>query len=89
MPAGHDISARRIHRKVFLVYNRWFALQLVTMPEIALGFAFHWCGPMLDLYLGPLTIGIGRNAVLTDQHERLRGRCRGFLIGTYPEEAVL
>lgn len=59
------------------------------MPEIALGVAFHWRRPMLDLYLGPLTVGIGHNACLTDQHERLRGRCRGFFIGAYPEEAVL
>lgn len=80
---------KRIHCKVFLAWNRWLAVQFVSRLELALGVAFHWDRPMLDLYLGPLTIAIGRNAVLTNQHERLRGRCRGFIIQGSPDEALL
>lgn len=83
------MNVRRVHRKVLLVWGKWWAVQVVSMLEISLGVAFHWRRPMLDLYLGPLTIGVGRNAALTDQHDRLRGRCRGFFIGEYPDETVL
>ena len=44
---------------------------------------------MVDFYLGPLTIALGRNAVLTEQHERLRGRCRGFIVAGSPDEVLL
>jgi len=83
------VRLTRVHRKVFLAWNKWFAVQVVTMLEISLGVAFHWRRPMLDIYLGPLTLAVGRNAALTDQHERLRGRCRGFFIGEYPAGGVL
>lgn len=79
----------RPHRKVILVWGRWYAVQLVTMCELSLGVALHWRRPMLDVYLGPLTVAIGRSAVLTEQHDRLRGRCRGFIIAGTPDEALL
>lgn len=43
---------------------------------------------MIDLYLGPLTVAVGRLAAVTDAHDRLRSRCRGFLIAGI-DEAVL
>jgi hypothetical protein len=79
----------RLHRKVFLWWGPWWAVQFVKGFEISLGVAFHWKRPMLDIYLGPLTIAIGRNAVLTNMHERLSGRCRGFIIQGSPDEALL
>ncbi len=81
--------ATRLHSKVLIVWNRWLAVQVVTTCELAVGVAFHWRRPMLDIYLGPVTIAVGRTAAVTDMHERLRSRCRGFFIGGYPEEAVL
>ena len=78
----------RLHKKVLIYWNRWIAVQIVTMLEISLGFAFHWRRPMLDIYLGPITIAIGRTPVLTDMHERLRGRCRGFVFAD-SREALL
>ena len=80
---------RRMHRKVLLIWNSWIAIQVVFAFELAVGFAFHWARPMLDIYLGPLTIAIGRTPVLTDMHEKLRGRCRGFIIQGTPDEALL
>ena len=79
----------RLHRKVFLAWNSWIAIQIVFRVEISLGIAVHWDRPMIDFYLGPLTIAIGKNSVLTGQHERLRGRCRGFIIQGSPDEALL
>lgn len=79
----------KMHKKVFLWWGKWWAIQWVNMLEISLGVAFHWRRPMLDIYLGPLTIALGRNAVLTEQHDRLRGRCRGFIIAGSPDEALL
>ena len=83
------MPVRRLHRKVLLAWNSWAAAQVVFMLELSLGIAFHWRRPMLDIYLGPLTIAIGRTAVLTDMHERLRGRCRGFILDGSPDAALL
>lgn len=79
----------RTRRKVWLWWGRWWAVQYVAMLELSFGVAFHWRRPMLDLYLGPLTVAVGRTAVLTDQHDRLRGRCRGFIIAGELDEALL
>ena len=76
----------RLHRKILIAWNSWCAVQLVLACEISLGFAFHWRRPMLDIYLGPLTLAFGRTPALTDGHDRLRSRCRGFVIA---EEAFL
>ncbi|HZL93740.1 MAG TPA: hypothetical protein VFB99_08850 [Vicinamibacterales bacterium] len=83
------MRCNRIHRKVFLAWNRWCAVQLVFKWEIALGVALHWERPMLDIYLGPLTLAFGNMPVLTNMHERLRSRCRGFIIAGSPDEALL
>lgn len=68
------------HGKVFVAWNSWAAVQVVFALEISVGFAFHWRRPMLDIYLGPLTLAFGRMPAITDGHEKLRSRCRGFLI---------
>jgi hypothetical protein len=65
------------------------AVQVVFALEIALGIAFHWRRPMLDIYLGPLTLAFGRMPVLTESNQRLQGRCRGFIIVGTPEERLL
>jgi hypothetical protein len=82
------VHSARPHEKVLIWWGRWWAVQIVTMLEISFGFAVHWRRPMLDIYLGPLTVAIGRIAAITDGHERLRSRCRGFFIGEAPAEAV-
>jgi hypothetical protein len=83
------MKLKRIHRKVFLAWNRWAAVQFVFKLEIALGVAFHWERTMLDIYLGPLTLAFGNLPVLTNMHDRLRSRCRGFIIAGSPDEALL
>jgi hypothetical protein len=83
------VKLLRLHRKVLIAWNQWCAVQLVLMCEISFGFAFHWRRPMLDIYLGPLTIAFGNMPVLTEMHERLRGRCRGFVIAGTPSEALI
>lgn len=78
----------RPHKKVLLAWNSWVAVQLVLMVELSFGIALHWRRPMLDIYLGPLTLAFGRMAAVTDAHDKLRSRCRGFLIAGI-EDAVL
>ena len=79
----------RLHRKVFLVWGRYWAAQLVLGEIGGFGLRPKLLPPCLDIYLGPVTLAFGRNAHLTQQHERLRGCCRGFLVGDFPIEAVL
>lgn len=70
----------RLHRKVFLWWGRFWAVQLIAMPEFALGLRVQPRRPLLDLYLGPLTIALGRDPVRTDQAARQADSCRGFLV---------
>jgi hypothetical protein len=74
----------RSHRKVFLWWSSWWAAQLVLMPELSLGIRLEPRRPMLDLYLGPLTLAIGRHPVLTDERTRHMDSCRGFLFADEP-----
>jgi len=77
----------RVHRKVWLAWGRWWAMQLA--PEwMQLGIHVELRRPLLDLYIGPLTLAFGNHPALTDIHTAQRHSCRGFFIGNYPDEAV-
>jgi hypothetical protein len=72
----------RLHRKVWLWWGRWWAVQyLDTRDEVSLGFRFNWRHWLLDFYFGPLTIAFGKHPEITDLSEAQRRCCRGFLIG--------
>lgn len=81
---------RRPHRKVligWLAAGSWgLAVQLVRGEIGGLGIRPVVRRPMLDLYLGPLTVSVGRVPWVTDEMDRHRGSCRGFL---FADEAVL
>lgn len=84
----------RPHWKVFLVWwtglgGYGWAVQLVLMPELALGIRFEYARPLLDLYVGPLTIAIGKHPVQTHASGKWRNICRGFIVDDQPEAAVL
>ncbi len=70
----------RPHSKIWLAWNDWLAFQFVRMPELALGVRYVWERGYLDLYLGPLTIAIGRHPVLTDPRTAQWDSCRGLLL---------
>jgi hypothetical protein len=78
-----------LHRKVTVWYGEWWAVQLVRMLEISLGFRVEPRRRFVDIYLGPITIAIGHHAVLTDP--RLKGfdSCRGFLFADAEEARVI
>ena len=75
----------RIQRKVWLWWGRWWAVQLVAeWHEWSAGVRLNLRRPMLDLYLGPLTVSIGRHAAYTDPRMRHWDSCRGMLFPDDP-----
>ena len=78
----------RLHRKVWLWWGRWWAVQLTLMAdEWSAGVRLNVPRPMLDIYLGPLTIAFGRHAVYTDPRTREWDSCRGLLFEGDPVRA--
>ena len=74
------MNSRRMHRKVWLYWGRWWAVQWMGLwDEASLGIRLNWRRPLLDLYGGPLTIAFGRHAVYTDPRTRHWDSCRGML----------
>ena len=70
----------RLHRKVFIWYGRWWAIQFVRMwDEFGFGIRPIFRRKLLDIYLGPITIAFGKHPVLTDPRTRQRDCCRGFV----------
>lgn len=84
------MRAVRTHGKVWLWWSDWWAVQWVNRwQELALGVRFipeRWC---LDIYVGPLTVAVGRNPIHTPATFRYRSICRGFIVEGTPEEAFL
>jgi len=70
----------RVHRKVFLWWGGWWAVQLVLGEIGGFGVRPVLTRPLLDIYLGPLTLAIGRDPYLTEWMDRHRESCRGFVI---------
>ncbi len=79
----------RTHGKVWLWWSPWWAVQLMAMPELALGVRLEWRRPLLDIYVGPLSIALGRNPIRTPSEQKQRNSCRGFVIAGQPEDALL
>lgn len=72
----------RIHKpfgRVYLVWGRWWAVQLYLYECLSLGFHIDPRRPLLDLHLGPVTVALGRCAHCTDMKDMHRHSCRGFL----------
>lgn len=76
----------RPHPKITIWDGGWWAVQWQRSDTLSLGFAFFWRRPLLDIYLSPITIAIGRQAACTDVSQRRRQGCRGFI---FPETPVL
>ncbi len=75
----------RLHRKVWLWWGRWWAVQFTRMAdEASLGVRVNFRRPLLDLYFGPLTVAFGRHAVYTDPRTRHWDSCRGMLFPDDP-----
>lgn len=70
----------RMHRKVWLWWGSWWALQLYMNRYLSLGIHLDWGRPVLDLHLGWLIASIGAHPVQTEPEDAQRHSCRGFLI---------
>jgi hypothetical protein len=74
-----------MHRKVWLAWGRWWAVQVVfPVPELALGIHIEPRRPLLDVYLPWLTLAIGKHPLLTDPRTKHRHSCRGFVMAEVP-----
>ena len=69
----------RQHRKVWLWWNAWLALQFVSNEWFSFGVHMEPSRPLLDLFLGPLTVSVGHHPILTDERWKHRHSGRGFL----------
>lgn len=76
----------RLHQKVWLWWGPWWAVQLYRGAYVSLGLHLDFRRPYVDLHLGWIIVSIGRNPVVTNERDRLRGSCRGFL---FPKDPVL
>ena len=70
----------RLHRKIWLWYGSWWAVQLYVNRYLSLGVHLDWQRPLLDLHLGWLIVALGRRPEITLEAESQRQSCRGFLI---------
>ncbi len=68
-----------MHKKVWLWWGRWWAAQLIWLPELSLGIRVEPRRPLVDLFLGPLTLALGDHPVLSDPRTQHRHMGRGFL----------
>lgn len=76
----------RLHRKIWLWWGRWWAVQFYWHASLSLGAHVDFTQPYLDLHVLWATLSIGNNPVMTNLKDRHRGACRGFL---FPDTPVL
>ena len=75
----------RLHRKVWIWYGRYWAVQLVWLPwEFGLGVWMEPRRPLVDFHLLWFTVSFGERPVLTDEWQNRTHSGRGFLSGDYP-----
>ena len=81
----------RLHKKVFLFWTKFLAIQLYINPYISLGIHIDFARPVIDIHFLWLIIAVGKTPQWTKPKDRFRLSCRGFLIeGVYaPSGAVL
>lgn len=84
------MATLRLHSKVTLWYGRLWAVQHIRqLPEWSLGVHIEWQRPLVDVFVGGWTFALGAHPLLTDPRTANRHACRGFLMGEYPEDAIL
>lgn len=76
----------RLHRKVWLWWGRWWAVQFIWLPwEFGLGIWMEPKRPLIDIHLLWFTVAFGRHAALTDPWQNHVHSGRGFFSGEYPD----
>lgn len=72
------------HRKVMLWWGRWWAVQLYLDWYISVGLHIDFRRRYLDIHFLLLIFSVGDNPVITNERDRLKGSCRGFLFRDSP-----
>ena len=72
----------RLHRKVWLWYGRWWALQLQWGRYFSLGVHLDFYKPYLDLHFAWFIVSVGKNPVMGHLRDQQRGSCRGMMAQT-------
>lgn len=73
-----------MHRKVWLWWGRYWAAQVYLARYVSIGVHVDFAMPYLDLHFLWVIASVGRNPVITNERDRLRGSCRGFLFRDDP-----
>ena len=73
----------RFHR-VFLAWGKWWAFQAYLYPALSLGIHIDPRRPIIDIHFLIFTFSIGKFPILTNEMDRKRQSCRGFLFITDP-----
>jgi len=74
----------RIHRKVWLWWGRWWAVQIYAAPYVSVGLHVDLAMPYLDVHFLWVIASVGNNPVITNERDRHKGSCRGFLFRDSP-----
>jgi hypothetical protein len=74
----------RLHKKVWMWYGRWWAVQLQRGGYFSLGVHVDWSKPYVDLHLWNVIVSVGNNPVMTYWRDKYRGSCRGFYTEDIP-----
>jgi hypothetical protein len=69
----------RLHRKVWLWYGRWWAVQLYLNSYVSLGLHVDFRKPYLDIHALWFIVSVGNNPVFGWPEDQQRGSCRGML----------
>lgn len=74
----------RAHRKVWLLWGNWWAIQLYVGRYFSLGIHLDFRKPYFDLHFGWFTFSVGNDPIHTPQAEWKQQRCRGFITQDEP-----
>lgn len=73
-----------VRGRVWVVWGRWWAVQVYWYPCASLGIHLDLGRPLVDLHLLIVTVALGTAAHITAQRDRHRHTCRGFLFADDP-----
>lgn len=67
-----------MHKKVWLWWGSWWAVQIQRGQYCSLGVHLDWGKPYLDLHFFWLIASVGNNPVMTHLRDKHRGSSRGM-----------
>ena len=68
----------RIHRKVWIWWGQYWAVQIYLNWYFSLGVHVDLRRPYADFHIGMLIVSVGDNPAITNHADTHRGSCRGF-----------